>query len=94
MNEDYQALKVTNQLVKDSLSVYVKMVEKKDELIFNKDKQILLYQDNEKKYVTIIDEKDKQIAEWKRKYRKEKTLKHVGFGGSLLAVAGLVILIL
>jgi hypothetical protein len=94
MNENYQALKVTNQLVKDSLSVYVKMVEKKDELIFNKDKQILLYQDNEKKYVTIIDEKDKQIAEWKRKYRKEKTLKHVGFGGSLLAVAGLVILIL
>jgi hypothetical protein len=44
--------------------------------------------------VTIIDEKDKQIAEWKRKYRKEKTLKHIGFGGSLLAVAGLVILIL
>jgi hypothetical protein len=94
MNEDYQALKVTNQLVKDSLSVYVKMVEKKDELIVNKDKQIVLYQDNEKKYVTIIDEKDKQIAEWKRKYRKEKTLKHLGFGGSLLAVAGLVILIL
>jgi hypothetical protein len=94
MNEDYQALKVTNQLVKDSLSVYVKMIEKKDELIVNKDKQIVLYQDNEKKYVTIIDEKDKQIAEWKRKYRKEKTLKHIGFGGSLLAVAGLVILIL
>jgi hypothetical protein len=94
MNEDFQALKVNHQLLKDSLTVFVKIVEKKDELITNKDKQITLFQDNEKKYQIIIEEKDKQISEWKRKYRKEKTLKHVGLGTSLIAIIGLGILVL
>lgn len=49
MNEDYQALKLDYGLVKDSLGVLIEMNEKKDQLIVNKDKQILLYQDNEKK---------------------------------------------
>jgi hypothetical protein len=94
MNEDYQALKLTHGLVKDSLGVLIQMNEKKDELIGNKDKQILLYQDNEKKYEGIIVEKDKQISEWKRKYKKEKTLRHLGFGSTLLVIAGAAILLL
>ena len=94
MNEDFQSLKINHQLVKDSLTVYVKMVEKKDELIVNKDKQIVLFQDNEKKYQGIIEEKDKQITEWKRKYKKEKNAKFfsLGFTG-LITAAGLILLL-
>lgn len=94
MNEDFQSLKITHQLVKDSLSIYVKLVDKKDELILNKDKQITLFEDNEKKYQGIIEEKDKQITEWKRKYKKEKNAKFfsLGFTG-LITAAGLILLL-
>ena len=50
MNEDFQSLKIHQGLTKDSLGVFIQMNEKKDELIVNKDKQISLFQDNEKKY--------------------------------------------
>ncbi len=93
MNEDYQALKLDQGLLKDSLSVYMKMNTKKDELIINKDKQIVLYQENETKYQGIIEEKDKQIKEWKRKYKKEKNAKFFSLGFSGLAVVGLILLL-
>lgn len=94
MNEDYQSLKIHNGLTKDSLGVFIQMNNKKDELIVNKNKQISLFQDNEKKYQGTIEEKDKQISEWKRKYKKEKTLKHLGFGSTLLVIVGATILLL
>lgn len=94
MKEDYQLLKIKNQLTRDSLDIYIQMNTKKDEIILNKDKQIELEKENQNNFKGIIVEKDNQISEWKKKYKRERTLKIFSFGVTGLTMIGAVLLIL
>jgi len=92
MNEDYLALKNQYQIKNDSIVNLKEIVVKKDELLSNKNKEIDLMRSNEESYKGIIKEKDKQIAEYQRKYKIGKVKQYTSYGfGLLVAVAGLVI---
>lgn len=92
MKEDYESLKNQFQIKNDSIMVLQQIVVKKDELITNKDKEISLMKSNEVAYKEIIREKDKQLAEYQRKYKLGKVKQYAGMGfGLVVAVVGVVI---
>jgi hypothetical protein len=88
MHEDYLLLKTRFWIASDSIRIYQEIIENKDLLILNKDKEIYLFKSNEDSYKKIISEKDKQIVEYKRKYKNATIRQYIGF---VALAAGIVI---
>jgi len=92
LKEEYDLKKTQLWIATDSIRYLREIVVKKDELIYNKDKEISLMKSNEEAYKGIVKEKDSQISEYKRKYKSAKVQQYAGYGfGVVAVVVGLVL---
>jgi hypothetical protein len=94
MKESKDLIEKQLLISRDSIRIMTDIIKEKDNLITNKDKQIDLYKNNEDAMKGIVKEKELQVGEYKKLYRREKRLKYLGFGSGLigLGVAALLVL--
>lgn len=93
MKESKDLIEKQLLISRDSIKIMSDIITEKDNLIANKDKQIELYQKNEEAMVGVVKEKDLQVGEYKKLYRREKRLKFLGFGSGLAGI-GLAVFLL
>jgi len=94
MKESKDLIEKQLTIARDSISIMGTIIIEKDNLIANKDKQIELYKQNEESMKGIVKEKDIQVGEYKKLYKREKRLKLLGFGSGLAGIGFAVFLIL
>lgn len=92
LHEEYKLTKTYLWIATDSIRYLKEIVENKDELILNKDQEITLMKFNQEDYKGIIDQKDKQISEYKRKYKSAVIKQYVGYSFGVAAVVAGIIL--
>jgi hypothetical protein len=94
MKESKDLIEKQLLISRDSVRIMADIIKEKDNLITNKDKQIELYKNNEDAMKGIVKEKELQVGEYKKLYRREKRLKYLGFGSGLLGLGVAALLVL
>ena len=79
-------LKKEIEITRDSISKLTELVDVKDSIIKNQEEIILLYKQNLERCQEVVKTKDSIIEEWKKKYKKQRNLKLVGFGTGILGI--------
>jgi hypothetical protein len=94
MKEEKKLLENKFQLVRDSVGILNQVISLQNELISNKDKEIVFYLKSQEVQSQIIDEKDNQISQHKKTIRRQKMYKFIGFSTSTLGIVAVVLVLL